>query len=806
MSEIIKTEIADAIGPLFLTYAKEVIEDRAIPRINDGLKPVQRRILYDMFKRDNTVHHPYVKCAKTVGSVIGTTHPHGDQSVYDALVHMSQDFSQRYPLIDFHGNCGSWTGKPAAAYRYTNARLSAIGELLFDSIDKNTIDTKPNFDETTEEPISLGGYFPNLMANGTQGIAVGMATNVPPHYVGDVYEAALSRLDDRIHKRETDINNLIRIIKGPDFPTGGIITNPQEMADIYRNGRGRITLRGKYRIENKTNIVFYEVPYKINYESLIAQIVKLGDKFGDIKDIRSESSSRDGVRLIIELKKNASTDLTLNRLFKYTDLQTNIPVNCTLISSSGAPIENVNLLTILDSFINVSIRTYENSLKYDTARKEERKKIVDAILKANERIDDVIRIIKEADEPIDSLMRELSIDEDSARTIFEMRINRVAKASVSKLTEERNALIVDIEHAKLILVSDTAIARETYKKIKSVKESKIFKDDSRRTEIQEMLLIDDIDLIEEKPVVFTYTSNDRVKIIPVSEFNTSVGATKGSRIKLRDGETLREMMTVSNKDLLLCISDTGRAHPLRVYKIPEDSRTTNSGDFLSSLLDLEEGEHIVDVVPYNLDDDTCVTFVTRSGIIKRIGKDALKNIATRPSRVITFNDNDSLASIFTTKQNDHIVILSSGGKYLRVDLNAKNNAVRAMGKTARGIRGMNVGADSVIAATVVDETKSYVTISERGYVKRNDYGSMNPHGRGTRGQAIKCRQGDILIGAVSVSDTDTLVIATEEGKISNVPVKRFRIHGVTAAGNIGMKLEPTDRVISIAVRGENDGE
>lgn len=484
--EIEPKEIYEVLPQLFLVYAEDVVKNRAIPRIDDGLKPVQRRILYAMYLDGLASNKPHRKCARTIGQVLSLFHSHGDASVYDAMTVMAQDFSMRYPLVDIHGNAGSYMGDPPAAYRYTEGRLSPIAELMLEDIDKNTVEMEPNYDNSTVEPVMLGGYFPNAICNPTMGIAVGVATSFAPHYAGDVFKAADTYLEYMQQDIDPDENELISIIKAPDFPTGGTIINPEDIPDIYQTGRGRIVLRAKYRIEEthrRKAIVFYELPYKVAYASLMESLTKLQKEIEEITDIRDESSARMGIRIIVELKNNAEPAWIIQKIFKKTEMQSSYSCNFVAIVD-GHPQENVTLKQMLAAYINRCCLTYRNSCIYDIERWKKRLNNINIMLFAADHAEDIIKLLKESDSPVQSLTERFSISTELAESICDTKFRSIAKLSAKKLTEEKEQLVEQITQTEALLDNRYEFLEAVRNKIRSVSQNKIFQNDQRRTTIE----------------------------------------------------------------------------------------------------------------------------------------------------------------------------------------------------------------------------------------------------------------------------------------------------------------------------------
>lgn len=793
-------EISGVMPELFLTYATDVIQERAIPRLEDGLKPVQRRILYAMFKNGNVSSKKFVKAGQTVGIVMGRLHPHGDLSVYDAMVFMAQDFSLRYPLISWHGNVGNQQGDPAAAYRYTEARLSPIGELMLEDIDKDTVDMVDNYDNTMKEPIVLGGYFPNAIVNPAMGIAVGIATTFAPHYLKDVIDASCVMINNMIHDKDTDIEELIHVIKAPDFPTGGTIINGKDMPDIYRTGKGRIILRAKYRIEQERNtkrIVFYELPYKINYMSMMESLSKLADTISDIRDVRDESSK--DIKIVVELKRDADPGWILRQIFKKTDLQSNYNCNCVAIDVDGKPKENINLKYMIETYITRAAKTLYRSMGFERKQHEARIFRIDALLFASEHIEEITKIFKTSNEPVKKMVQELKISEGTAKIIYDMKLSNISKLSNASLKNEKEELTKRINELSELFLDQKKFLKTLKKKLSDIPKLKIFKDDKRRTDIDDINLnVDDRSLVKDQQVVITYTNHDIIKSVLSSDYTTTKGTSKGVSTKLRDDEIILDMLTMSTKDDLFCFTNTGRVHYLPVYKIPIVGRNSN-GKYLSTLLNLDTGEHVIHIISARPDDLTnkSLVFVTKHGVIKRLNID---NLSTRGnvSKCITFKDDDTIASVLLCSPHTNIILISNNSKALCIDIDDEKKPIRPTGKTSVGVIGMSLNSDEyVVSAVTVDNKKNFLTVSEKGMVKKMTFDMIPKKGRGSKGVLLQnVKKAPTLIAAMQSTDDQELVIITKNGKVSKTTVSKFTVHGRTSRGNHGIKLEDNDIVVS----------
>lgn len=793
-------EIAGVMPELFLTYATDVIQERAIPRIEDGLKPVQRRILYTMYLNGNFSNKKFVKSAQTVGGVISRLHVHGDLSAYDAMVFMAQPFSLRYPLISWHGNAGNQQGDPPAAYRYTEAKLSSVGELMLEDIEKETLDMVDNYDNTMKEPVALGGYFPNAIVNPAMGIAVGIATTFAPHYLKDVIDAACFTIDKMIERQPITNDDLIRFVKAPDFPTGGTIINASDMPNIYRSGKGRVILRANYRIEETRyakQIIFYELPYKINYTSMMESLAKLADSIPDIKDIRDESSKE--IKIVVELKKDADPNWILRQIFKKTELQSNYSCNFVAIGNDNKPVEHIDLCYMIGNYVQRCLKTMHRSGMYDMKKCKERLFRIEALLFASEHIDEITNILKTADKPIDTMVSKLDISVEMARIIYEMRLSSISKVSNAALTKEQAELTKEIARLDDILSHPNKMLSELKKKISAIPKLKIFKDDRRRTQLMDIdLNIDDRTLVKDQQVVLTYTNHDIIKSVLTADYTTTKSASKGVSTKLKDDEVLIDMLTMSTKDDIFCFTNTGRVHYLPVYKIPIVSRNHN-GKYLSTLLNLDNGErvvHISSAKPSDLDGKSFV-FVTKHGTIKRLNVSDLSKRGN-VSKCLNFKDNDTISSVLLCAPHTNIILISSSSKALCVDIDDEKKPIRPTGKASIGVIGMSLNENEyVVSAVASDETKHFLTVSEKGMVKKMSFDMVPKKGRGAKGVLLQnVKKAPTLVAAMQAADDQELMIVTRNGKVSRTKVSKFSVHGRTSRGAHGIKLSDNDIVVS----------
>lgn len=716
------------------------------------------------------------------------------------MVFMAQNFSLRYPLISWHGNVGNQQGDPAAAYRYTEARLSPIGELMLEDIDKDTVDMVDNYDNTTKEPIVLGGYFPNAIVNPAMGIAVGIATTFAPHYLKDVIDASCLMIHNMIQDKDTDIEDLIKIVKAPDFPTGGTIINGNDMPSVYRTGKGKVILRAKYRIEQKKNtkqIVFYELPYKINYTSMMEELAKLADAIPDIKDVRDESSKE--IKIVVELKRDADPNWIIRQIFKKTDLQSNYNCNCVAIDEHGKPKENINLKDMIFSYITRAAKTYYRSMLYERKQHETRLFRIKALLFASEHIDEITYILKNETDPVAVLMSKLSINEEMARIIYDMKLSSISRVSNLSLQDEEKKLNNRVSELSELLSDQKKFLKALKAKLSSIPKLKYFKNDVRRTDIDNVdLNIDDRSLVKDQQVVITYTNHDIIKSVLASDYTTTKGTSKGVSTKLKEDEIILDMLTMSTKDDLFCFTNTGRVHYLPVYKIPIVSRN-NNGKYLSTLLNLDMGEHVIHIISARPDDlnNKSLVFVTKHGIIKRLSIDNLSKRGN-VSKCINFKNDDTIASVLLCLPHTNVILISNNSKALCVDIDDEKKPIRPTGRNSIGVIGMSLNPDEyIVSAVTVDNTKNFLTVSEKGMVKKMTFDMIAAKSRGSKGVLLQnVKKAPTLIAAMQSSDDQELVIVTKNGKVSKTKVSKFSVHGRTSKGNHGIKLADDDIVVS----------
>lgn len=789
----------------FIAYAMAVNVSRALPDVRDGLKPVHRRILYSMNETGLTNDKPFRKCAKIVGDVLGKYHPHGDSSVYDALVRLAQDFTINEPLIDPNGNFGSVDGDPAAAYRYTEARLSKIaGELLRD-IDKDTVDFYPNFDATTVQPKVLPSRFPNLLVNGSDGIAVGMATNIPPHNLNEVIDAVVAMIENP----NITIDELMQYIPAPDFPTGGEILSNNAIKQAYKTGRGGVVMRAKTDIETYDNgkrfrIVATAIPYQVNKAKLIAQIANLAKdkKIDGISDVRDESD-RDGMRIVVEVKRDANPHVILNQLYKQTPLQMSSGI-ILLALVDGRP-KVLNLQEIIYYYLAFQREVITRRTKYDLKKAEEREHILKGLVIAVNNIDEVIKIIKQSEDKNDALTKletRFDLSERQANAILEMKLSRLTGLEVEKLNAELGELEILIVHLKEILADEGKINEIIKTELLEIKQKY---PTPRKSEI--IMDYDDIDigdLIERHEVVISLTSQGYVKRLPVSEYKSQHRGGRGVNAhKTKEEDVVTDMFVVNSHDDLMFFSNLGKVYVLRAYNIPEAGRQ-NKGRALVNLLPLEENEKINTILKFDRDDSAYLVLATKKGLIKKTKLSEFDNIRKNGKIAIRLNEGDSLVSAKIVHPGDELMIASDNGKCLRFS----EKAIRLVGRTSQGVKGMKIEPDeNIIDMIAIDPTLDLLTVTEKGYAKRSkvsDYRLQGRRGKGLKAGVFNDKTGKVVAMRPIDEDKDILAISGD-GVMIRTSADSINLVSRTSLGVRLMKVSANDKVVSVAVveRDEN---
>ena len=809
--KIIQSELVHEMQTSYIEYAMSVIVGRALPDVRDGLKPVHRRILYAMYEDNLTSDKPFKKSATCVGDVLGRYHPHGDASVYDAMVRLAQDFSMRYMLVDGHGNFGSVDGDPPAAYRYTEARLSKIANEMLRDIDKDTVDWDPNFDETRREPRVLPCRFPNLLVNGSSGIAVGMATNIPPHNLTEDINACVCVLENP----DATLSDLMQHVTGPDFPTRGIIVGRSGIRAAYATGRGRIVVRARTETEtwghDRIRIIVTELPYQVNKRQLIQNISEQvrDKKLDGISGLRDESD-RNGMRIVIELKKDANTQVVLNRLFAQTQMQTTFAVNMLALVDNQSQPKILSLRHILDEYLTFQEEIIVRRTKFDLKKALERAHLLEGLLIAEENIDEVIRIIRESyDDAKENLMQRFSLSDVQAQAILDMRLKALQGLEREKLQNEYDELekriayfrelLADPEKVKAVLRDELIAIRDKY-------------GDERKTEIQD--IEDDIDiedLIEEEQCVFTLSHGGNIKRVPVDEYTAQKRGGKGVRAAtLRDEDYVDTVFTASTHDYILFFTNRGRCYRKKGYLIPEAGRTAR-GVNIVNFIQVEKDEKVNAMLHVReMDDDSFLVFATRSGTVKRMPLSALRNIRTSGIRALTLDEGDELINVMRTDGSQNILMATHNGQAICF----AETDVRPMSREAVGVRGIRLkDGDWVVGAEIAQPDAGVLSITENGYGKRTpaaDYirGGEEPQHRGGSGMKnynITDKTGPVAAVKV-VYDTDDVLVVSDDGVIIRMEAAGISELGRATQGVRIMRLSEGARVISVALTDRAESE
>ena len=798
---IVESPLVPEMEQSYIEYAMSVIVGRALPDVRDGLKPVHRRILYAMYEDNLTSDRPFKKSATCVGDVLGRYHPHGDASVYDALVRLAQDFSMRYMLVDGHGNFGSVDGDPPAAYRYTEARLSKISNEMLRDIDKDTVDWDPNFDESRKEPRVLPCRFPNLLVNGSSGIAVGMATNIPPHNLREVIGACICVLDDP----NATLSDLMEHVKGPDFPTKGIIMGRSGIRAAYATGRGRLMVRARHEFEEfgsgRTRIIITELPYQVNKRMLIKAIAdQVEDKrIEGISDIRDESD-RNGMRMVIELKRDANPQVVLNRLFAQTQLQTTFAINMLALVNNQRQPKILSLRHIIDEYLAFQEEIIVRRTRFDLKKAQERAHLLEGLLIAQDNIDEVIRIIRSSyDNAKENLMQRFGLDDVQAQAILDMQLKRLQGLDREKLQAEYKELEEKIAYFLRVLGDEGLVKSILKEELTAIADK--FGDD-RKTEIQDVEDELDIeDLIEEEQCVFTLTENGYIKRTPVSEYAAQSKGGMGKKgITTREEDTVVDVFTASTHDHILFFTDTGKVYRKKGYQIPESGKAAK-GVNIVNILQVETGERVQAMLHFREtgDEQLYLFMTTRNGTVKRLEVSALKNLRNNGIRALTLDEGDELISVVETRGSDRVLIATHDGQAVCFD----ETDVRPMGRTAVGVRGIRLrDGDYVIGAARADAGKTVLSITEKGYGKRTpieEYRITNRGGLGIRNYMVTDKTG-CVVSMKLVDGTEDLLLVTAAGILIRTPVDSIRIAGRATQGVIVMRFkEEGDRVISLAL-------
>lgn len=809
---ILPVEITDEVRNSFLQYSVSVLVSRALPDVRDGFKPVHRRILYTMYENNLTPDKAYRKCADTVGTVLGRYHPHGDTSVYDAMVRMAQDFSMRYPMVDGHGNFGSIDGYPAAAYRYTESRMSKISTHMLDDIDKDTVEFMPNYDDRLKEPTVLPARFPNLLVNGSMGIAVGMATNIPPHNLGEVIDAMCLLID----KPEAGLDEICQFIKGPDFPTGGLIMGRSGIRAAYATGRGKIVMRSRTEIEETRNgkfrIIVTEIPYNVNKKQLVKSIYDLAaeKKIEGIDDVVDHSSKRDGgIRIVIDLKKDANPQVVLNHLFSMTQLQTSFGA-IMLALVDGQP-KVLTLKEMLEKYIDFQCEIIERRTRYNMKKAQERAHILEGLKIALDFIDEVVAIIRNSKtipESKERLSERFGLDDIQTTAIVQMQLGKLAGMEKIKIEEElaeklafiKECMEILADHAKVldIVKTEALNLRDKYT-------------DERRTEITSVSGEVDIeDLIPNEECILTKTVEGYIKRLPSDTYSTQHRGGKGiTGMTTREGDIVENMFTCSSHDYVLMFSNLGRLYRIKAYEIPEGSRTSK-GMNIVNILPLMPNEKIINILPLDdhidLENTFFVCMITKKGTVKRTSIEAFKNVRKTGIIAINIDEDDELAYVCRTTGEQELLVATKKGYSIRFN----ETQAREMGRNARGVRAVKLReGDEVVGMIVIGENKEILTVTETGYGRISSFDDYRIQTRGGKGitNYRSAKYGDVA-AVIAVDNDDDIIMITSNGIIIRVPVEEISRFARPAKGVrvMRIKTESGEKILSIATATHDNDE
>lgn len=798
MDRLENSNIVSEMQNSFLEYSMSVIISRAIPDLRDGLKPVHRRILYTMLESGFTPDKGYVKCAKTVGAVIGNYHPHGDTAVYDAMVRMAQDFSYRHPLIDGHGNFGAIDGSTAAAYRYTESRISKIAMELLRDINKDTVDFEDNFDVTRKEPKVLPSRFPNILVNGTMGIAVGMATNIPPHNLGEVIDGCVAYIDNH----DIDTLGLMQYIKGPDFPTGGSILGNSGIKKAYDTGKGTITIRGKADIVEKKDryeIIITEVPYQVNTSALITKIAELvRDKVIDgIADLREETSFQDGMKILIELKRDGNPNVVLNNLYKHTPLQTTYGIN-NLMLYQGKP-QIMGLRDIIANYIDFQKEVIYRRTKFDLDKALKREHILEGLKIALDNIDAVIKIIKESKSDViakQQLSEKFNLDDVQTEAILEMRLRKLTGLEKEKILEELAELLKTIEELRAILSSEERILGVIKTELLEIKEKYA---EPRKTIIDTTAIeyIEDESLIPVEDIVITLTNKGYIKRMTSETYRTQNRGGVGIKgMNTNEEDFVENILSLKTHDYLMFFTNKGKVYRMKGYEIPEFSRQSK-GLPIVNLLPLDKEEIVKTMLTIKENDESkYIVFCTQNGLVKRTNVEEFESIRANGKLAINLKEDDELVAVKKTDGNCQILIASSNGRMIRFD----EKEIRVMGRSAAGVRGIDVGDGIVVGCEIAIENEEVLVITENGYGKRTDINQYRQTHRGSKGvKALNVteKNGNIVCFKLVTGEED-LMIVTNNGIIIRMPLEQVSTTGRVAQGVRLINLKDNQKVATVA--------
>ena len=793
------TNISTEMRASFLDYSMSVIVARALPDVRDGMKPVHRRILYAMNDLGIVADKPHKKSARIVGEVIGKYHPHGDTAVYETMVRMAQDFSYRYPLVDGHGNFGSVDGDGAAAMRYTEARMSKIAMELLKDIQKETVDWMDNYDGEEKEPVILPCRFPNLLVNGTTGIAVGMATNIPPHNLGETIDAVFALMDNP----DITVVELMDVIKGPDFPTGGIILGRAGIKQAYETGRGSIMIRSKVQVEEMANgkkqIIVTEIPYMVNKSVLVEKIASLvREKVIDgITDLRDESNMN-GIRIVMELRRDVQSDVILNQLYRMTSMQTSFGVNM-IVLVNNAP-RQLGLKDVLQCYLDHQIDVTVRRTRYDLKKAEDRAHILEGLKIALDHIDAIISLIrgsKDTAAAMDGLMEQFGLSEIQARAILEMQFRRLTGLERQKIDEEYNGLMVQIADLKDILANHSRVLEIIRKELTEIKEKY---GDQRRSEINDANLdVEDEDLIPQEEIVVTMTVNGYIKRISLDTYRTQNRGGKGIKgMSMHEDDLIDQFLMMVTHDYLLLFTNLGKVYRIKGYQVPVASRTSK-GIPIVNLLQLDKEEKVLAMVPVERENSKAryLFFVTAQGTVKRVPIEEFENIRQSGKIAISLREGDSLVSVKPTTGKDQILIAAANGQAIRFE----ESDVRPMGRTASGVKGFNVNGSHVVGMSTSFEGRYILVVTEKGYGKKSeieDYRMTNRGGKGVKTVQITEKNGPLVYLRAVNGDEDCLIM-TNEGIVIRISLKNVSVYGRNTQGVKLISLDESQTVSTVAV-------
>jgi DNA gyrase subunit A len=812
LSSRIPVNIEDEMKRSYMDYAMSVIIGRALPDVRDGLKPANRRVLYAMRQMGLGAGRPYRKCAKIVGEVIGNYHPHGDAPAYDTLVRLAQDFNMRYPLVDGQGNFGSVDGDPPAAYRYTEARLEALADAMMADLDKDTVDFRPNFDETTEEPVVFPSPFPNLLVNGSTGIAVGMATSIPPHNMREVIDGVIAVIERRTASRDDRFRALLQIVPAPDFPSGGTIVGREGVYRAYREGRGSVVVRGKAAFEenkkgDRVSIVVTEIPYQVNKANLVSDIAALvrDKKIEGISDLRDESS-RDGMRIVIELKRGELPDVVLNNLYKHTKLQMSYGI--TLLAIVAGRPRVLSLLDIIEHFIDFRREVVRRRIEFELRKAEARAHILEGLKIALDHLDEVIALIRRSTNPAEArtgLMTTFGLTQIQAQAILDMQLQRLTGLERQKIVDELAELVKTIARLRAILSSDELLIGLVVDELREIRDK--YGDDRRTDIIEESGEFRVEDLIADEDVVITATGTGYIKRTPLEEYRTQRRGGKGLiGMQTRDEDMVQHLFVANTHAYILIFTDRGKCYWLRVYDVPEVGRSSK-GKSIANLVNMSEGERMAALLRVQAFPETegerFIIMGTRKGTVKKTDLAAFSNPRAAGIIAIQIEDDDQLIAVAETDGSKDVVLGSQNGMAIRF---AEADA-RPMGRAAHGVRGMQLrDGDKVVAMEVVSEGSTLLTVCENGFGKRTDvaeYRRQTRGGIGLKNVQTSERNGRV-VGVACVSDGDQLLLVTEQGQIIRMTAGDLRPMGRDTQGVRVMDLADGDRLVSLATLREPD--